>query len=151
MQCYYRFDKSFTGPSQFSHQIQGNLAHCPSQPTTAESIQMGAMLATPETVADSSWYADDSSNVEWYPDSGATNHLTADYSNLMSSSEFCGTDQVHMGNGKGLSIKHIGSSTFSSPFVSSKSLTLKHLLHVPEIRKNLLSVSKFVADNQVFF
>lgn len=47
---------------------------------------------------------------------GATNRLIADHSNLMNSSEFYGSDQVHMGNGKGLAIKHVGSSTFSSPF-----------------------------------
>ena len=56
-----------------------------------------------------------------------------------------------MGNGKGLLIHHIGHTLFSSSFIPSKTLALKQLLHVPEITKNLLSVSKFAADNHVFF
>ncbi|XP_024030851.1 uncharacterized protein LOC112094390 [Morus notabilis] len=77
-------------PSQFNHQLQGNLAQC--QSTSIDSAQMGAMLAAPEAITDSAWYLDVSFNMEWYPDSGATNHLTADPSNLMSSLEFYGPD-----------------------------------------------------------
>ena len=102
---------------------------------------MFGMLATPEVLTDENWY----------PDSGATNHLTAEVSNLMDKNEFHGLEQVHMGNGKGICIRHIGDSMFSSPFVPSKTLSLSHLLHVPEITKNLLSVSKFAQDNNVYF
>ena len=52
--------------------------------------------------------------------------------------------------GIGLAIQHIGQSIFPSQF-SSKLLALKQLLHVPSISKNLLSVSKFAHDNNVFF
>lgn len=34
---------------------------------------------------------------------------------------------------------------------NTKVLTLKHLLHVSSITKNLLSVSQFAKDNKVFF
>lgn len=51
---------------------------------------MYAMTATPEAVYDDSWY----------PNSGATNHLTAYASNLMTKSKFHGLEQVHMGNGQ---------------------------------------------------
>lgn len=62
-----------------------------------------------------------------------------------------GPEQVHFGNCMGLSIKHVGQSSFSSPFVSSKVFTLKNLLHVPSTTKNLLNVSKFAQDNDVYF
>ena len=59
-------------------------------------------------------------------------------------------EQLHVGDGKGLHIAHIGHSQFQSP-LSTHKLDLKSLLHVPEITKNLLSVSKFCSDNDVFF
>ena len=55
-----------------------------------------------------------------------------------------------MGNGVGFYIKHIGQSSFQSQF-TSKLLSLNHLLHVPSITKNLLSVSKFAKDNAMYF
>lgn len=73
----------------------------------------------------------------WYPDSGATNHITSNQTNLTSKSEFVGPEQVHIGDGQGLSIKHIGSSAFSSPY-TSKTMSLNSLLHVPQITKNCL-------------
>ena len=98
------------------------------------------MLATPECVHDSNWY----------PDSGATNHLTADPANLMHKADYFGPEQVHMGNGKGLQIKNVGHSVFHSPF-TPKLLSLSQLLHVPSITKNLMSVSKFANDNCIYF
>ena len=51
----------------------------------------------------------------------------------------------------GLTITHVGQSMFTSPLESSKCLLLKQLFHVPKITKNLLSVSKFAHDNNVYF
>ena len=76
--------------------------------------------------------------------------MTSNPANLIKSVEFTGQDQVHVGNGTILSIKHIGQSEFLSPF-SSKPLLLNHLLYVPFITKNLLLVSKFAKDNKIFF
>ena len=101
---------------------------------------MIVMFATPKVVNDTNWY----------PNSGASNHVTFDATNLMTKAEYYGSDQVHIGNGMDLSIKHVGQSIFSSPY-TSKILSLKQLLHVPTITKNLLSVSKFAHDNDVFF
>lgn len=86
----------------------------------------------------------------WFPDSGATHHITSDFSNLFQSHSYGGSSQVHMGNGQGLTINSIGSSTFPS-FHPHVSLSLNDLLHVPSITKNLMSVSKFARDNKVFF
>ena len=89
-------------------------------------------------------------NSSWYPDFGATNHITPDIHNLTNKTELVGQDKIVMGNGIGLSIKHIGQSSFQSQF-TSKFLSLNHLLHVPSITKNLLSVSKFPKDNTMYF
>jgi hypothetical protein len=88
------------------------------------------------------------SEENWYPDTGATHHLANDIQNLnLSFEEYTGQDQICIGNGKGLSIKHSGSATIS---LSHKFL-LKLLLHVSNICRNLLLVCQFAFDNSVFF
>jgi len=62
-----------------------------------------------------------------------------------------GSDQVHVGNGQGLCINSVGSLSFTSPFSPHTTLKLHNLLHVPSITKNLVSVSQFTKDNNVFF
>lgn len=81
----------------------------------------------------------------WYPDSGASHHVTSESQNVHQFTPFAGQDQLFVGNGQGLPISGIGSSTLSS------GLVLNNLLHVPSITKNLVSVSKFARDNGVFF
>lgn len=78
----------------------------------------------------------------WYPDSGASHHVTPDIQKIHHSAPYDGSDQV-VGNGQGLTISSTRSSTFSSPFIPNVSLVLDNLLHVPHITKNLVSVSKF--------
>nr|KYP52909.1 Retrovirus-related Pol polyprotein from transposon TNT 1-94 [Cajanus cajan] len=56
-----------------------------------------------------------------------------------------------MANGQGTSITSIGSNVFRSPFHPSTVLCLKDLLLVPTLTKNLISVSKFAKDNNVYF
>lgn len=56
-----------------------------------------------------------------------------------------------MGNDQGLSINSVGSMCFPSPNYPNLSLILQNLLLVPNITKNLISVSKFAQDNNVFF
>uniref|UniRef100_A0A803Q0C6 Retrovirus-related Pol polyprotein from transposon TNT 1-94 n=1 Tax=Cannabis sativa TaxID=3483 RepID=A0A803Q0C6_CANSA len=128
-QCFYRFDKSFTGPECFANFTP-----------TANIAEIQALYATPESVGDE----------QWYPDTGATHHLTPDLANLSTSSPYSGNEQVYVGNGMGLNIKNIGNSFIHSPF-NSKQLSIRNLLHVPSINKNLLSVSQFAQDNGVFF
>ena len=146
--CFYRFDESFKGPSQ----LQNNGVQA--QSTGAVQGHLAQASVTPQDVQSQHWYSQDQSwytpDSDWYPDSGATNHVTSELQNLELQSEYHGGEQLHIGDGKGLLIKHIGHTSFESPFTSHK-LDLKHLLHVPEITKNLLSVSKFCTDNNVLF
>ncbi|KAA8535388.1 hypothetical protein F0562_030391 [Nyssa sinensis] len=56
-----------------------------------------------------------STDTNWYPDTGSTNHLTNDFRNLTVHSEpYNSTDQIHVGDGAGLLIKNIGFAISSS-------------------------------------
>lgn len=77
--------------------------------------------------------------------------MTNNVQNLTHSSSYAGSDRVLMGNGQGLTINSIGSSHIASPQAPNVALSLHNLLHVPDITKNLLSVSKFALDNNVYF
>nr|CAN78706.1 hypothetical protein VITISV_028658 [Vitis vinifera] len=103
--------------------------------------KMEAIVATPE----------DLQNCCSFPDSGATNHVTHDLGNLNSGVEYNGNSKIHMGNGTGPEISHIGLSIFPSSSSPNKVLFLKNILRVPTIKKNLLSVSQFARDNNVYF
>ncbi|GKA56514.1 putative RNA-directed DNA polymerase [Tanacetum coccineum] len=81
-------------------------------------------------------------------DTGANSHVTPDLEAMDNSEAYYGNEALHVGNGKGLPILHIGSSKVYSP---QKTFSLKKILHVPEISHNLLSVQKFCHDNDVFF
>lgn len=122
LDCWHRFDQDYQSGV---HQPQSSMA---------------AMVARSYNTPDPNWY----------PDSGATNHITPDINNLTNKSHYSGLEQIHIGDGSGLEILHTGSMFFSSR-LNPRILSLKHLLHVPKITKNLLSVSKFASDNNVFF
>ncbi|KAL5731614.1 hypothetical protein ACHQM5_004324 [Ranunculus cassubicifolius] len=57
-----------------------------------------AYIATPGSALDANWT----------PDTGATNHLTPDFSNLHISSTYEGPDSIRVGNGSNLPIENIG-------------------------------------------
>ncbi|GJY76088.1 putative RNA-directed DNA polymerase [Tanacetum coccineum] len=87
-------------------------------------------------------------SANWHSDTGANSHVTPDLEAMDNSEAYYGDDALHVGNGKGLPILHIGSSKVYSP---QKTFSLKNILHVPEISHNLLSVQNFCHDNDVFF
>ncbi|KAL5845744.1 hypothetical protein ACOSQ3_009268 [Xanthoceras sorbifolium] len=129
--CYYRYDQTFQQPQpQFNGQNSAGFS-------TGNKGPMQAMIATPNTVADSSWY----------PDSGATNHCTPDVNNLQTKADYHGNERIYMGNGNALTIASIGDNSFDS---NNHIFRLRNILHIPQITKNLLSVSKFVRENAVF-
>ena len=84
----------------------------------------------------------------WYPDTGATSHMTADMPLLKQTQEYSGSDSVMVGNGAGLPISHTGNIYFHS---FGSQFQLKDVLCIPSIKKNLLSVAKFTIDNNCSF
>jgi len=86
----------------------------------------------------------------WYPDSGAFHHLTAHNTNLSTKTPYIGSEKVVIGNGSRLPITFIGIATYID-LTTHNTFSLKNLLHVPTISKNLLSSFRFAHDNHVFF
>ena len=80
----------------------------------------------------------------WLADSGTSNHLTANLSNLATPSQYKGLEQVTVGNGQALPINHIGNTTLPTKY---HNFILKDVLHVPRIAMNLLFVHKFCLHN----
>ena len=100
-----------------------------------ENVTRNAFLATPETVMDPYWFTN----------SGATSHVTFELGNLNLNSDYKRKEKFMIGDGKLLSITHTGLS-----ILPNSSLKFKNILRVPTIAKNLVSISKLTADNNVF-
>ncbi|KAG8479120.1 hypothetical protein CXB51_029820 [Gossypium anomalum] len=124
-------------PSPWSNPFVTNSFPSTSSPALA-SPQPQAYIATPETVRDNAWY----------PDSGATHHLTHSPTSLTDSTPYKGPGKVYVGNGNALPVLSSGQSSL---LTCSRPLYMRSLLFVPGITKNLLSVSKYTKDNQVMF
>jgi GAG-pre-integrase domain len=75
-----------------------------------------------------------------------THHVTSDLNNLSSNLPYDGHDTLHIGNGVGMQILNISSSSIH---VGSHTLVLCDILHVPSFTKNLLSLSKLLLDNSI--
>lgn len=86
--------------------------------------------------------------LNWFPDTGATHHATPDLTALSRAHTYTGTVTLQVGNGNGLGIAHIGSSSLNIP---NSTFQLNNILHVPSLTKLLLSVNKFTTDNNVYF
>jgi hypothetical protein len=79
----------------------------------------------------------------WYLDSGASSHVTSDLGKFFTYSAYRGTEKLAVGNGDQLPIAHIGNDIVNSHKLPARTLILSNMLHVPNIAKNLLSISKF--------
>ena len=84
----------------------------------------------------------------WHPDTGATDHMTGNAGNLHSLTPYTGNDGVMVGNGNILPITHIGKATVGS---GDSSIPLNDVLLVPDIKKDLLSISKLTSDYPLKF
>src|SRR5436190_11404801 len=84
----------------------------------------------------------------WYPDTGASTHMTGDATLLQKRSSYGGPDSVQLGNGERLPVSHIGNTALS---LGSSSFHLNNVYVVPSMRKNLSSIAQFCADNHVLY
>ncbi|KAM1351501.1 hypothetical protein ACFXTH_005260 [Malus domestica] len=80
----------------------------------------------------------------WLLDSGATNHMTSDLSNLQAVTPYASSETVIGANGEGLQISYIGQACLSTP---SHTLELNSVLHVPQLSQHLLSMYQLCKDN----
>jgi hypothetical protein len=87
-------------------------------------------------------------DVDWYTDTGASDHITSDLDHLALCEHYHINDQVQVGNDSSLPIMHIGHSSIN---IVDRPLVLHNVLHIPEIAKPLMSVHKFSHDNNIFF
>lgn len=76
--CFFRYDQS---PSNW------NLKH---------SVQLAEVNQSVENCSDPS--------LPWFPDSGASTHVTSYCANLQTSANYSGQDKLHMGDGSGIPI-----------------------------------------------
>ena len=79
---------------------------------------------------------------EWWVDTGANVHVCADIS-MFTSYQARGSS-VMMGNGLHATVRGVG--TVDLKFTSGKIVQLKNVLHVPSIKKNLVSGSRLMKD-----
>ncbi|KAL5699696.1 hypothetical protein ACHQM5_030565 [Ranunculus cassubicifolius] len=90
----------------------------------------------------------DSQDSAWFPDTGASAHMTADSGKLSSITPYYGSDKILVGDGNALDITHTGSTSLN---VGDQHLNLNNVLVVPQIKKNLLSVSQLTAEHPLIF
>lgn len=95
-----------------------------------------AYLASASTVVDSSWYVDN----------GASAHITNNLIVFYHATQLFGKEEIVVGNGETLAIKHTGVASIPCP---NQKLKLNGLLHAPQVTKNLISVSKLACDNNI--
>ena len=80
-----------------------------------------------------------SNTKEWWVDTGATHHVCLDKKVFSSYHNIDSGEQLFMGNSSSSKVE--GQGKVILKMTSSKELTLNDVLHVPEIRKNLMSGS----------
>jgi hypothetical protein len=83
----------------------------------------------------------------WLLDNGALHHVTSDLSNPSLHTPYTGSNDIMIGDGSGIPITHTSST--SLPKHSHNSFQLNNVLCIPEMKKNLISISQFFHTNNV--
>ncbi|CAL2247311.1 unnamed protein product [Prunus armeniaca] len=79
-----------------------------------------------QLVANPTTHGRSTSSPTWLLDSSASHHVTSNVNTLSGASPYDGPDEIIIGNGSGLGITHVGSTTI--PSSSSQSFTLSNVL-----------------------
>ena len=95
-----------------------------------------------------SLYLNDDNDQNFYVNSGASTHMTNQGGNFKNLKPYFGTDKVFVGNGQALPISHKGKNFLKT---TQGKLHLNNTLVVPNLKKNLLSVSQLTNDNDCIF
>jgi histone deacetylase 1/2 len=136
--CFKRFNRDFLGIGKDRSNTQKQIAMAASAVVAYSAHVHGVHSTGHPSPVDPAWYAD----------SGATHHLTHDLEKLTTREPYHDTEHVQTTNEAGMRIHNIGHAILPTP--SSKQLALNHILHVPQARNNLLSMSKLSRDNNIF-
>ncbi|XP_072056283.1 uncharacterized protein [Arachis hypogaea] len=99
--CYHRFNQNYQRPYEAASNSPAppsSAFHQPQSQTDSQprALVAAAPLTTPLT------------DRAWYLDTGASHHLIFDGNNLVTGSEYEGSEQVFTGNGQGMCINNIG-------------------------------------------
>ncbi|KAL9438313.1 hypothetical protein AB3S75_024063 [Citrus x aurantiifolia] len=128
VECRDRFNRNF---------VPNFLAPAPNHFPNQHQRRRVTFITTSEGVADQGWFLD----------SGVTHHLTNIVQNLSDGKIYFSSNLLTVGNGQGLRITHIGYTQLYTSF--STCLQLQNSLCVPQITKNLISISKLLTDNDI--
>ena len=137
--CWYRYQQNFL--PAISQPRQPNFNDHYGNSSAPPSANMAQSRGNQNIYSQSNYGGDAMSSSSWYPDSGATNHVTNDFANLTTASKYNGGNNLLLGDGHGVPISHVGQ------FVAKASPSSTRALHL----NNLLSVAHFTKDNNVFF
>lgn len=113
----------------------------PAQPQPWDMGPLHTALQAASTSAPSA-----GSTSDWYLDSGATAHMTANPGTLHSLSPNSSPNQIVVGNGGRLPITHTG---HGSLITTNSPLVLRNVLLSPSLITNLLSVRQLTRENPV--
>jgi hypothetical protein len=64
-------------------------------------------------------------DTNWYTDTGATDHIMSELEKLVTREKYNGADKVHVVNGSGMPISHVGQSTI---YTHDRNLILTDIL-----------------------
>lgn len=125
--CYFKYDQTYMGsvPTLVNNVLNAN-----------SSGGHPAYLANANTVSDPIWYMD----------TGTSNNITNDITNLDQISNRYGKNEFLVGNGNKIQVCHTGTSHLPR---KNFNLKMTRVLHAPKITKNLLSVSQLTCDNNI--
>jgi len=86
----------------------------------------------------------------WYPDTGASAHMTPFDGNLVSKIPYHGSTKIMVADGTKLPVNQAGRCYIPT---SSCPLCLNSVFHVPSLKQNLISIKRLCRDNncQVLF
>ncbi|KAE8727992.1 putative catalytic [Hibiscus syriacus] len=145
--CWHRFDEDFNCVTTNSHSLKESSSSYYSSSGSSSASNQGCECCS-HIKTDSQANMATAFSKRWVVDSGATHHVTLNKANLTNATDFHGSGKITVGNDVSLDIRTVGRAALPS---TSRILMLHDLLYVPHITKNLLSVSKFARDNNIFF
>ncbi|KAL4301756.1 hypothetical protein GQ457_10G016470 [Hibiscus cannabinus] len=151
--CWFRFDQSFQGVTarkSTSREESGMSNVNGGETNVTGHVCSCAGHGSSESQAEVQLTTVGTGQSQWYVDSGATHHVTPEAGKVMQGSKYGGPGKITVGDGANLNIARIGKSVLHVFSSNRKTLVLSDLMHVPQITKNLISVSKLARDNHVF-